>query len=53
MVSRGRLGGHGGGQKEVRKAVGNEVGTRPDFRSGAGRPEWDVPELWGGLPLGF
>ena len=35
LVSRCRLGGHGGGHKEVWKAVGNVVGTRADFRSGA------------------
>ena len=53
LVSRGRLRDHGGGHKAVRKAVGNGAGTRPDFRSGAGPPGWDVPELCGGLGLGF
>ena len=38
LVSRGCLGGHGGGHKEVRKAVGNVVGSRHDFRSEAGPP---------------
>ena len=47
-MSRGRLRDHGGGHKEVRKAVGNVVGTRPDFRSG------DVTQAVGGVQaLGF
>ena len=54
LVSRGRLGGRGGGHKEIRKAVGNGAGTRPDFRSGAARPGWDVTRAGGGgQALGF
>ena len=41
LLSRGRLGGHGGGHKDVRKVVGNVVGTRPDFMSGRACPEDD------------
>ena len=54
LVSRDRLGGHGGGHKEVGKAVGNVVGTRPDFRSGAGPPRVPCHTSCGMVcPLGF
>ena len=43
----------GGGHKEVRKAIGNVVGIRPDFKMGRARPEGDVTQAVGGLPLGF
>ena len=52
-MSRGRLGGHEGGHKEVRNPVGNVVGTRPDFRSGRARPDDDGTKLWDGVGLGF
>ena len=53
LVSGGRLGGRGGGHKEVRKALGNVVGTRPDFRAGRARPGWDVTKRGDGPGLGF
>ena len=54
LLSRGRLGGHGGGHNEVRTALGNVVGTRPDFRGGAGPPRVGCHTSCGGVcPLGF
>ena len=53
LVSRGHLGGHGGGHKDVRKVVGNGVGTRADFMSGRASPGDDGTKWGGGPPRGF
>ena len=53
LVSRGRPEGHGGGHREVRKVVGNAVGTRPDFMSGRACPDDNGTKWGGGLGFGF